>query len=221
MSLVIYGDPHGEWRPLLAALAEVAPAAVVILSDCEQAPPIRVELARVYAAGVEVAYVYGSHGKDSAGVWDNLAGDHTAGLLHARVARLRPFAVAGTAGVFKQRIWLPPATAMFETRAAFVRQFAHHERWRGSVPLKQRDGIFPEDFLALADARTDILVTHEAPSSHRHGFTALDDLARGLGVRLVVHGHHHGSCAGVTGDGIRVIGLAKAEVLLFREGDLP
>ena len=96
MSLVIYGDPHGEWRLLLAAVAEAPPAAVVILGDCDLERPIHLKLAPVFAAGVEVPFLYGNHEKDSARFWDNLVGDHPGGLLHARVARLGPFAVAGT-----------------------------------------------------------------------------------------------------------------------------
>jgi len=69
--------------------------------------------------------------------------------------------------------------------------------------------------------RADILVAHEAPSTHTHGFAALDDLARTLRVRLVVHGHHHTSLSGVIADGIAVIGLGKAEVLRLRAEDLP
>ncbi|GCL66129.1 hypothetical protein AQPW35_52100 [Rubrivivax pictus] len=36
-----------------------------------------------------------------------------------------------------------------------------------------------------------MLVTHEAPSWHDHGFAALDSLAVRMGVRWLVHGHHH------------------------------
>ena len=43
----------------------------------------------------------------------------------------------------------------------------------------------------MAELRTDILVTHEAPSYHPHGFSILDTLAQSMGVQLVVHGHHH------------------------------
>ena len=87
--------------------------------------------------------------------------------------------------------------------------------------MRQRDAIFPEDLRALSGKRADVLVVHEAPSTHRHGFAALDDLARDLRVRLVVHGHHHASTAAVTQNGIAVIGLGKAEVLRLRAGDLP
>ena len=36
-----------------------------------------------------------------------------------------------------------------------------------------------------------MLVTHEAPSAHPHGFAALDELARSLKVLTTFHGHHH------------------------------
>ena len=221
MSLAIHGDPHGDWRPLLEAVALDCPAAIVILGDCDLGRPLHVELAPVFAAGVEVAYLYGNHEKELPEFWDNLVGDHPGGLLHARVRRLGPYDVAGIAGVFKQRIWLPPAAPLFDGRAAYLRRLAHHERWRTGLPLRQRDAIFPEDFRALVGKRADILVAHEAPSTHPHGFPALDDLARALRVRLVVHGHHHASLTGVTADGIAVIGLGKAEVLRLGAGDLP
>ncbi len=220
MSLVIVGDPHGDWRPLPEAVALDCPSAIVILGDCDLERPLRVELAPVFAAGVEVAYLYGNHEKDLPEFWDNLVGDHPDGLLHAQVRQLGPYDVAGVAGVFKQRIWLPPAPPLFDSRAEFVRRLVHYERWRGGLPLRHRDAIFPEDFSALRGKRADVLVAHEAPSTHRHGFATLDDLARALRVRLVVHGHHHSSVVGATADGIAVIGLGKSEVLRLRAGDL-
>ena len=36
-----------------------------------------------------------------------------------------------------------------------------------------------------------MLVLHEAPGYHPHGFDVLDDLARSMRARLVVHGHQH------------------------------
>jgi hypothetical protein len=37
----------------------------------------------------------------------------------------------------------------------------------------------------------DILVLHEAPACHPHGFAVLDELAEAMGVARVFHGHHH------------------------------
>ncbi len=221
MSILIVGDPHGEWRPLLEAVAEDRPDAVVILGDCDLGRPLHVELASVFEADVEVAYLYGNHDKDSAVGWDNLVGDHPDGLLHATVRQLGPFQVAGLAGVFKQRIWLPPAGPQALARSVYVRMLGQHERWRGGLPLRQRDAIFPEDFPRLRSKRADILVCHEAPSTHRHGFEVVDGLAFDMQVRLIVHGHHHESTAGTTVHGIAVIGLGKAEVLRLHAEDLP
>ena len=43
----------------------------------------------------------------------------------------------------------------------------------------------------LKSQRADILVTHEAGSAHPHGFAAIDELARAMGVARTFHGHHH------------------------------
>jgi hypothetical protein len=43
----------------------------------------------------------------------------------------------------------------------------------------------------LATQQADILITHEAPGYHEHGFKELDSLARRIGVPMMVHGHQH------------------------------
>ncbi len=57
--------------------------------------------------------------------------------------------------------------------------------------LKHKSSIFPDVYNQLAKESADILVTHEAPSCHKHGFNELDVLAQELGVLKVFHGHHH------------------------------
>lgn len=221
MSILIYGDAHGDWRPLRAAMVDAPPVAIVLLGDCDLARPLHVELGAAFRAGIDVFHIYGNHEKDTARYWDNLVGDHPSGSLHAKVQMVGSFAVAGIAGVFKASIWLPPAAPTFISRAELLRGLRHQERWRGGVPLRRRDAIFPEDFDALGRLTADILVTHEAPATHLHGFAALGALARSLKVRIVVHGHHHTSLDAINADGIRVIGLGKAEVLRLSPGDVP
>ena len=60
-----------------------------------------------------------------------------------------------------------------------------------------------------------MLITHEAPSCHRHGFAAIDRLADVAAARLIVHGHHHESYAVKLGNGIDVKGLAVAETWML------
>lgn len=57
--------------------------------------------------------------------------------------------------------------------------------------LKHESTIFPEVYDRLAGERADILVCHEAPSCHKHGFDAIDHLAKAMGVQCVFHAHHH------------------------------
>jgi len=58
-------------------------------------------------------------------------------------------------------------------------------------------------------------VLHEAPTSDRHGHQALDDLAENLGVRLIVHGHHHRCYTDTLANGIAVVGLGLAQVAML------
>ena len=41
--------------------------------------------------------------------------------------------------------------------------------------------------------RVDVLILHEAPGYHPNGHVLLDTLAQSMGVKVVVHGHHHDS----------------------------
>jgi predicted phosphodiesterase len=62
---------------------------------------------------------------------------------------------------------------------------------RNGKLLKHRSTIFPDVYDRMLSMRADILVTHEAPSCHPHGFAVIDELARAMGVKRLFHGHHH------------------------------
>jgi predicted phosphodiesterase len=221
---IIYGDPHGDWRPLLRACAEDRPDGVVLLGDCDLAMPLRQQLAPLFEAGIRVRWIPGNHDTDTIGFHDCLWDDYPDGNLHARWAQVGSLIVAGLGGIFKERVWYPrfeAATPVFATRREYLRQLQRTDRWRGGLPLRLRDAIFPEDVDALATLRVDVLVTHEAPSCHRHGFVGIDTAAQACRARLVVHGHHHESYEGVLANGVPVRGLGKAEVLRLRRQDLP
>src|SRR3546814_18719562 len=57
--------------------------------------------------------------------------------------------------------------------------------------LKHLSTIFPQGYDRLAKEKADILVVHEAPSCHPHGFEAIDLLAQVMGVKRGFHGHNH------------------------------
>ncbi|WP_415519878.1 MAG: metallophosphoesterase [Desulfovibrio aminophilus] len=111
-----------------------------------------------------------------------LLGDQTPDRLLAEVM-----------GVWAERTWYILGNHDSD-RAEFVRCTRPAHRFRRGSVLRHWTSIFPEDVRALARLHADVLVTHEAPTTHPHGFEVLDNLARDMGVRLVVHGHHHEPC---------------------------
>jgi Calcineurin-like phosphoesterase len=212
-SIVFAGDPHRNFSPILRACAALPPGTLVLLGDCECDVPLPELLAPAMAAGWDVRWILGNRDTDSARSFDNLVGAYPAGNIGGLVAEVGGVRIAGLAGVFKPRVWHPVECEppQFHTRAEFLRALPPAEHWRGGLPLWHRDTIFPEDFDRLCGARFDVLVTHEAPSSHRHGFTPIDELAAQGGARWIVHGHHHQSYMATLPNGIRVRGLGIAE----------
>jgi predicted phosphodiesterase len=211
--IVLAGDPHGNFAPILRACAARAPGALILLGDCELRVPLRRQLAPLFALGWAVHWILGNKDAETAVAFDNLAADFPEGDIGGRVIEVGGLRIAGLGGVFKPRIWDPGADEPpgFATRDAFLASLDAREHWRGGLPLWHRDSIFPEDFAELAQQCFDVLIAHEAPSSHRHGFAVIDRLAEAGAARLIVHGHHHESYTARLPNGIDVRGLAVAE----------
>ena len=83
------------------------------------------------------------------------------------------------------------AKPKFHTPVDHAQSVPSRDRWRGQQPLRHWSTIYPKEIDSLSMHRADILITHEAPSYHPNGFEILDDLARALGAKITVHGHHH------------------------------
>lgn len=211
------GDPHRNFEPILRACLALPPGTLILAGDCDCPAPLAQVLAPAVRRGWDVRWILGNYDTGTEAAYDNLTqhpGD--IGLRAITVGDLR---VAGLPGVFKPRVWCPgEGPPAYRTRSAFQAALRPHEPWRGGLPLFHRDTIFPEDFDLLAMHRCDILLTHEAPSTHPHGYAAIDALAEACGARLIVHGHHHQSYDAVLASGIRVRGLGLAEPWLL---DLP
>ena len=153
--------------------------------------PLEIELAPILTS-TEIWFIHGNHDTDSEADHDHLFGSKLADRnLHGRVVEIAGQRIAGLGGVFRGRVWAPPAAARFDSPQQYLAQCGKGNRWRGGLPLTHRSTIFPVDFEKLQKQRADILVTHEAGSAHPHGFAAIDQLARSLGVRTSFHGHHH------------------------------
>lgn len=211
--ILFAGDPHRNFTPILRACAALTPGTLILLGDCDLPAPLGDIFAPAIDRGWDVRWILGNHDTETAATYDNLT--RHPGDLGLRVTTIGLVRIAGLPGVFKPRVWQPDEPPSFRTRAAFQATLQPHEPWRGGLPLFHRDTIFPEDFDYLAEQRFDILVSHEAPSSHPHGYAAIDALAKTCGASLIVHGHHHLSYQADLPNGVRVRGLGLAEPWLL------
>lgn len=193
--LMFFGDPHGEFETVIAAVEGFRPEAIVLLGDIQARQPLHLELAPILNL-TEVWLIHGNHDTDSDVDYENLWGSELAERnVHGRVVEIAGYKVAGLGGIFRSKIWdprRPIEEAAFVSADALRRSMRPEERWRDGIARRHRSTIFPEDYLQLLrSSPVDILVTHEAPAAHPHGWQAIDELAETLGVQLVVHGHHH------------------------------
>jgi calcineurin-like phosphoesterase family protein len=221
--ILFAGDPHRNFSPISRACRAHPSATLVVLGDLDCQRPLHQEFASVMAAGWRVSWILGNHDCETEAAYDNLVCDHPDGDLGFRVVEVEGYRVAGLPGVFKPSVWYPRPDdgaqqidpPRYRNSAAFLAAQPKSRWWRGGLPLWHRDSIFPDDVARLAEQRFDILVTHEAPSCHRHGFAVIDDLAAAGGAKLVVHGHHHDSYTATLANGIVVRGLGLAEAWAF------
>lgn len=192
--LMFFGDPHGEFEPIVETVQRVRPEAIVLLGDLQAQRPLHVELAAIRAR-TEIWFIHGNHDTDAESYFDHLWGgelaDHN---VHGRVVKIAGLLVAGLGGIFRESVWdpaSPVSKARFASAQALRRDTPAIERWRGGISLRHRSTIFPDDVARLANKRADILVTHEGLGGTPHGQPRLDELARAMRVKLVVHGHLH------------------------------
>ena len=215
--LLFCGDPHGQWQHIVDAALQTKARAVILLGDLEPARPLHIELAAIWE---RVWFIHGNHDTDDpenfANVWHGELADRH---LHGRVVTLPcGTRIAGLGGVFRGSVWYPkdPQPPKFRNREEHVRVTPRQERWQGSVHLKHWSSIYPDEVEHLATQQADILITHEAPGYHVHGFAQLDDLARRMGVRMTVHGHQHDcidSSARWAEQGFQSFGVGLREVM--------
>jgi predicted phosphodiesterase len=193
------GDVHGAFGHIGPALeaskqAGTLPAWLVFLGDVDiEHQPFGEHLRplRTRHPDVKFAFIHGNHDADTHAHWACLHDGGDAMALHGRVADLDGIRVAGIGGNFLGRVWAPPAAPTFANKTAAMARGAYG--WRnGQRPNPKLLGaVYPDDVAKLSAQRAHILVTHEAPSCHPHGWEALDQLARDMRVLRTFHGHTH------------------------------
>ncbi len=189
-NILFCGDPHGSFDHIIEAARRLDPMAVVLLGDLQPQRPLHVELAEI---SEKVWFVHGNHDTDSEQDFVNVFESELAHRnVHGRVVTLPDGTrLAGLGGVFRERVWMPPNEPKFLTAEHLAYATSPYDRWRDGPSLRHWSSICKTDVDVLVKQRADILVTHEAPSCHPHGFAAIDELARSMGVTEAFHGHHH------------------------------
>jgi hypothetical protein len=83
---------------------------------------------------------------------------------------------------------------------------------QSELSLKYKSAIWHDELEAFKLQKADVLVSHEAPGSHRHGFRVIGELAAAMGVKHIFHGHLHEHYAGFIKNNIKVFGVANTAV---------
>lgn len=219
--VVFIGDIHRQWHHVTHGLATMdrLPRAAVLLGDMECHEPLDNLAAPLIGAGICVYWICGNHDYDGGPeMWANLADPArnpvtSAGALHGQVREVAGIRIAGLGGVFRRRVWEPPAPPRLLARSELNTDLADlGPDWTivqraAMAHALSAMAIWPEDYEALAVQRADVLVTHEAPSSHAQGVPELEALARRMGARLIVHGHYHVGYRARAADGLNVQGV--------------
>jgi predicted phosphodiesterase len=209
MTILFAGDTHGDQRWLGRTIERVRPAALVHLGDIELQEPAETALKPVLAQ-TRFLWIAGNHDYDSLDLYRRLhAPVMFACALHSRIRVVDGVRIAGLGGWFQSRVWRPP-----EPPVALRKP--RHASTNPDVLLDQvrRTGaIWWDDYQALWEQQADVLVCHEAPSCHRHGFVAIDELAQAMGVSRIFHGHHHQTYQDQIAGGIRVYGVGLRAIV--------
>ncbi len=230
------GDNHGHFDHIIEAVQKHAPDAIILLGDIQAQRPLEVELAPILGKTV-IRFIHGNHDTDSAWDYSHLFESQLAYCnLHGRVENIAGVRVAGLGGIFRGKIWSPPAEPIFKSYDDWHRAIKRSRPSRlqdsfsiiaASQERQHRSTIFPDVFDRLGAEKADVLVTHEAPSCHPHGFYAIDELARALGVTATFHGHHHDRLnycdqwpqLGFEAHGVGFCGITDLYGAIIRAGD--
>jgi len=213
-SILFVGDPHGEHQHICQAIKQCKPVSTVLVGDMCYEQPID-HIFNACMQQHQLHWIHGNHDTDTQAWYDSIFMSAWAEQnMHGKVVQVAGLNIAGLGGVFRKKIWGGQAMAKYPSRESW--QAMHkHKRFApvyAASKRKHESSIWLEDYERLAEESADILVLHEAPTSDRYGHQALDDLATRLGVRLIIHGHHHRFYCDTLNNGIAVVGLGLAQL---------
>lgn len=226
------GDPHGIFTPAIGAALTRRPATLVLLGDYQLDRPLREVMAPVIEAGIRVLAIAGNHDSDRQEWWERYEDSGQVERIDGRVVSVDgpdgPVRIGGLGGTFGGNVWYPDQIEgglkelkngphAITTRLVERAKIRPSERYRDGLKLRHMTRIWPEDVHEMVQMRADILITHEAPRPHRHGFQLLGELAEKMCARIHIHGHHHEDYQEKGHAGAHVVGVGLAGVYSLAE----
>jgi hypothetical protein len=209
--ILFAGDPHGNFKPLIAAAHKYQPEAIILLGDYDLDIPLESCLKEIDGL-TEIWWIAGNHDFESPVKYNNLFNSAFFDRdLHLKVTEIAGLRVAGLSGVFLGRVWYPPQQPKWLGKQHYLHNQPANIQ-NSDMPLKYKSAIWHDEFEALKALKADILVSHEAPGSHRHGFKVIGELAAAMGVKHIFHGHLHENYASIIKNNIKVRGVANGAV---------
>jgi len=204
------GDPHGNFDPVISAVKSQKPEAIILLGDYDLKKPLQDYLQAIIGK-TKIWWIPGNHDFEPPSHYHNLfTSTLSAQNLHLNVVEIAGLRIAGLGGIFLGRVWYPPRQPKWKSKQHFLKSSNTEDH---KLTLKYQSAIWHDEWTKMKKLKADILVTHEAPRSHRHGFIAIDQLAEAMGVKQIFHGHLHEHYFATIRNGIKVIGVKNAGVV--------
>jgi len=204
--ILFAGDPHGCFANVISAVFKYKPAAIILLGDYNLEAPLEKYLEAIVGL-TKIFWIPGNHDFDSVTEYENLYFSALSyNNLHLKVIEIDGLRIAGLGGIFLGKNWRPGELVKWESKQHWLKCKPSNIK---KIPLHLEHSIWHHEYQKMKElVRADILVTHEAPSCHRHGHKALDDLAKSIGAKMIFHGHHHEYYHDKLTNGIRVTGTS-------------
>ncbi|MGM0646292.1 MAG: metallophosphoesterase family protein [Thermodesulfobacteriota bacterium] len=221
--LLFFADAHGNFEELLDIAGQYPPSTIegiFLLGDQTPTRPLTEELAPLDNSLTDKTwFLLGNHDVETDASLENhfcIWSRH----LHKKVVTVGNLRIGGLSGIFTEEVWLPPHPPRWPNRQACAQYTVQDaEAGADSLPRRHWASIFPEDIPdGFAGQQVDILLTHEVPGTHHHGFPEIDQLAQHSGAALVLHGHLHEDYQAPLAGGGRVYGLGKQQIFIFTAG---
>jgi len=209
--ILFAGDPHGNFKPLISAVLKYQPTAVILLGDYDLEAPLDSCLQEIIEI-TKIWWIAGNHDFESPEKHNNLFNSALADKnLHLKVTEIAGLRVVGLGGIFLGRVWYPPQQPKWQGKEHYLNNQSLKVQ-QAEMALKYKSAIWYDEFEALKSLKADVLVSHEAPGSHRHGFHVIGELAEAMGVQQIFHGHLHENYVSFIKKNIKVSGVANNSV---------